>query len=145
MERRRAVTIAAATVATSLGAVAAVAANFGLLGLGTAASDMVGKLDAGRVAESVTPAASPGTAASDPAPNVTVRYEDIYLPAPAATATPAPIGGAPATTAVGDTGSVTAEDPGTAGGGSETGEDHDDHHREGGDHEGEEDEEEADD
>jgi hypothetical protein len=130
MERRRAVAIAAVTVATTLTAVAAVAANFGLLGFGAAGSKPVGQLDAGRVAEVFTPAASP-TAATASAPNVTVRYEDIYVPAPAA----------PITTVAADTGAVTAEDPGLATGGDESGEGHDDDHdRAGGDHEGSEEE-----
>lgn len=85
MERRRAVAIAAATAATTLGAVAAIAANFGLLGFGTPDGDPVGKLIAGRTAEVVGPAATDPTTPIA-GPNVTVRYEDIYLPAPASPA-----------------------------------------------------------
>ena len=76
MERRRALAIAAAVSTTTVGAMAAIAANFGLLGLGAGGSGPLGKLDAGRVSETVDPAAAGPTA-----PPATVRYEDIYLPA----------------------------------------------------------------
>ena len=57
MERRRALAIAAATATTTVGAVAAIAVNFGLLGFSATDSTPLGKLDAGRVAEVVNPAA----------------------------------------------------------------------------------------
>jgi hypothetical protein len=76
MERRRAIAISAATVATTLGAAAAIAANFGLLGFGQAGSSPLGRLDAGRPAVATAPAGS----------GAAVRYEDIFLPAPLAPA-----------------------------------------------------------
>jgi hypothetical protein len=135
MERRRAVAIAAVTAATTLGAVAAIAANFGLLGFGTADADPVGKLIAGRTAEVVS------STAGDPTtpiagPNATVRYEDIYLPAPAspaANATPV------ATPAAADPGAFTAGDGATVPSGHEVGDDHDESRDEHADHEVEDD------
>lgn len=95
MERRRAVAIAAATATTTLAAVAAMAANFGLLGFGQAASSPVGNLEAGRVAQVIEPPpASPS--APGAGPNVTVRYEDVYLPAPTAAVPTAAVPTAPA-------------------------------------------------
>jgi hypothetical protein len=99
MERRRAIAIAAATAATTLAAVSAVAANFGLLGFGQASAGPIGSLGATQPAVSEP--------AADMPPGVTVRYEDIYLPAPPATAAGAtaavasPDGGTPSTAADG--------------------------------------------
>ena len=125
MERRRAIAIAAAVSATAVGAVSAVAANFGLLDFGQAPPTPIGSLGA-MLPASAEPAPGPG---GEPA-GVTVRYEDIYLPAPPA----ADAGTSPAATAGDD-----AAAPGAAGGsGSENGDslpwddgygddDHDDH------------------
>lgn len=91
MDRRRALAIATATVATTIGAGAALAANLGLLGFGGAGDSPLGKLDAGQVISSVElpPGSTPGSGS-----DVTVRYEDIYLPVPstgpAAPVVPAP-------------------------------------------------------
>ena len=93
MERRRAIAISAATVATTLAAAAAVAANFGLLRLGPGPSTPLGQLDAGR-----PPAATASPTPNQPAPNPPVRYEDIFVRVPTAspaTTTP-PSGSAPA-------------------------------------------------
>ncbi len=89
MERRRAMAIAAATAATTVGAITAIAANFGLLGFGQAVSAPVGQLEAGRVAQVVDAAVTPPTSTGTD-PRVTVRYEDIYVPVPAAPATTRP-------------------------------------------------------
>jgi hypothetical protein len=144
MERRRAVAIAAVTAATTLGAVAAIAANFGLLGFGTADADPVGKLIAGRTAEVVSSTADPTTPIAGP--NATVRYEDIYLPAPAspaATATPVATPAANATpvatSAAADPGAFTAGDGATVPSGHEVGDDHDESRDEHADHEVEDD------
>jgi len=135
MERRRAVVIAAATAASTLGAVAAIAANFGLLGSGAADAGPAGKLIAGRAAEVVSPA--PNAATTPVAgPDVTVRYEDIYLPAPAspaATATPVTI------PAAADPGAFTAGDGAAVPSGHEAGDDHDESRGEHADHEVEDD------
>jgi hypothetical protein len=125
MERRRAVAIAAATVLTTLGAAAAFAVNVDLLDSG-APPNPTGQLDAGRVVDVGAPAATPNTATTGAAPNVVVRYEDIYLPAPQpATAPPAQDPGA---VVADDTGAATSESEtgGYETGGYETGED-DDH------------------
>jgi|GEM_PF-4676587 len=93
MERRRAIAVSAATVAITLGAGAAVAANFGLLGRGPGSSTPLGQLDAGRPAAVTAPSAS-----SQPAPNGPVRYEDIFVrvPADSPAATPTTAAGAAA-------------------------------------------------
>ena len=79
MDRRRAIAIATATVATSVGAAAALAANLGLLGFGGVGASPMGKLDAGQISRSVDP---PEGSVSGSGPDVTVRYEDVYLPIP---------------------------------------------------------------
>jgi hypothetical protein len=109
MERRRALAIAAATAATTVGAIAAVTANFGLLGFGAADSSPVGKLNAGRVAEVVDPATGPARA-----PELVVRYEDIYPPAGSQ-----PAGVAPTPTRPSDEG-ATVPDPAPNGAGTES-------------------------
>jgi hypothetical protein len=83
MERRRALAIAAATTTTTVGAIAAIAVNFGLLGFSAADSAPLGKLDAGRVAEVVDAGAGPSAAPTSGA-TATVRDENIYPPASAA-------------------------------------------------------------
>jgi hypothetical protein len=90
MDRRRALAVATATVATTIGAGAALAANLGLLGFGGAGDSPLGKLDAGQVISSVElpPGSTPGSGS-----DVTVRYEDIYLPVPSTE--PAPVVPAP--------------------------------------------------
>lgn len=79
MDRRRAIAIATATVATGVGAAAALAANLGLLGFGSVGAGPMGKLDAGQVSRSVD---LPEGSAPGSGPDVTVRYEDVYLPVP---------------------------------------------------------------
>jgi hypothetical protein len=83
MDRRRAIAIAAATAATVVGAGATLAANLGLLGFGGTAASPMGRLDAGQVSRSVQlpEGSTPGAG-----PDVTVRYEDVYLPVPSGTA-----------------------------------------------------------
>jgi hypothetical protein len=92
MDRRRAIAIAAATAATVVGAGAALTANLGLLGFGGTAASPMGRLDAGQVSRSVQPpeGSTPGAG-----PDVTVRYEDVYLPVPSATAPVVPAASPP--------------------------------------------------
>ena len=144
MERRRAVAIAAATATTTLGVVAAIAANFGLLGLGVGDREPLGKLNAGQVVGIVDP---PAPSASAPAsvPGVIVRYEDVYLPtaAPATSATSAVSASPPPTAAPpvqpnDDPATVSAADLGvspTGGSTRETSEAEADHDDRGDDHE----------
>jgi hypothetical protein len=129
MERRRALAVAASAAMTALAAGAAIAANFGLLGFGQADSSRIGQLGAVRAATSET--VLPATAATGPAPSGTVRYEDIYLPAPAAAPTATP---APATTAA-----AAPQTAAVADGSTDPGSEHEQSHAEGGSDEHEED------
>lgn len=86
MDRRRALAISAAVAATTVGAVAAIATNFGLLGFGETGSGRLGKLEADRTAQLSLDAPTTSTMPGASTPNVVVRYEDMYLPAPAAPA-----------------------------------------------------------
>lgn len=88
MDRRRALAISAAVAATTVGAAAAIAANFGLLGFDEARTGHLGTLEAGRASQLTVEATTGSTAPAPTAPNVTVRYEDIYLPAPSSNTVP---------------------------------------------------------
>ena len=106
MDRRRAIAIATATVATSVGAAAALAANLGLLGFGGVGASPMGKLDAGQVSRSVD---LPEGSSAGSGPDVTVRYEDIYLPVPSS---PVPEGASPPAGAIAPTDLVTTSSTG---------------------------------
>ena len=82
MERRRAVAIAAAVATTTVGAIAAITVNFGLLGSNAAGSTPAGSLDAGRVADVVDPAAG-AVVTPNLSPDVTAGNEDDAGQSPA--------------------------------------------------------------
>jgi hypothetical protein len=74
MNRRRALRIAGTVSAAALGGSLALAANFGLLGFARSDAPSLGLLEATRASAEQTPAT----------PKVVTVYEDIFVPAPAA-------------------------------------------------------------
>ena len=102
MNRRKALTVAGATVASLSAATAAFAVNLGLLG--SPAATVPGDLEADQAIAAVHDLVDP-TTTSAPAtvpttttlePEVVVRYEDVYVQAPAESAR---VPAAPVTTA----------------------------------------------
>lgn len=82
MDRRKALATAGAVTGTLMAATLAVAANFGLLGLGEHGGSEVGKLRATRIAEIVDDSGA-GPTTTTVAPDVEIRYEDVPVPAAA--------------------------------------------------------------
>jgi hypothetical protein len=83
MDRRKALATAGAVTGTLMAATLAAAANFGLLGLGEHGASEVGKLRATRIAE-VVDGTGAGATTTTVAPEVEIRYEDVTVPAGAA-------------------------------------------------------------
>lgn len=99
MNRRRALTIAGTIAATTVGATMAIAANVGLLGFSRAEISPIGALEADQPIElarqeATTTAVQVPTTDTLP-PEVIVRYEDVYVPAPTARAASTPGGPVP--------------------------------------------------
>ena len=83
MDRRRAIAVSGTVVVTATTATLAMALNLGLLGFDRGGATSLGSLTAKQPIELAAEEATAPTTA--PAPEVEVRYEDVYVPAAPAT------------------------------------------------------------